>query len=255
LCQLQSEVIQPAIAIHDGRVIRLAGDGMLVIFPSATGALLCAVEVQRQLAEREKSVPACDRLLFRIGLNVADILIDDREIAGGGVNLAARLEALAEPGGICVSRAFKDQVHEHCGIRFIHGGARRVKNIGRPVRVFHVVWGTRPAVDRIRVGLRRFATFPLLALITGGAVGVALLALLVAQMHLASSDRNVIRILIPGTDSDGGGDDVHIEISIAAERQGTVTLVSGPDRSGDGHHHHAPFSNAKLAPRARVGIR
>jgi adenylate cyclase len=254
LCQLQSEVIQPAITIHDGRVIRLAGDGMLVIFPSATGALLCALEMQRELAERGRSVPPCERLLFRIGLNVADILIDDREIAGGGVNLAARLEAIAEPGGICVSRAFKDQVHEQSGIRFIHGGARRVKNIARPVRVFHVVWGARPAMDRIRLGLRRFATSPLLALITGGAVGAALLALVVAQLHLESSDRDVIRILVPATDTDGGSDDVHIEISIAAERKGNLTLVSGADRSRDGHHHHAPLSNARLAPRAHVVI-
>jgi adenylate cyclase len=139
LRDLRSELIEPAIEQHGGRIIRCAGDGLLVQFSSATDALRCAVEIQREMAQRNAQVPAAAQIRFRIGVNVADILFDDEDIAGSGVNLAARLETLAEPGGICISRALRDLIQEDLKVEYLDAGNRRVKNISRPVRVYRVL--------------------------------------------------------------------------------------------------------------------
>ena len=103
--RLFEDVLGPSIAKSGGRLIKRSGDGVLAEFRSATAALRCALEVQRRTEERNRPVRARDQLRLRIGINVADVLIDNQDIAGGGVNLAARLETLAPPGGICISRA------------------------------------------------------------------------------------------------------------------------------------------------------
>ena len=103
-------VVNPKIKEHRGRIVKTTGDGILVEFASAVDAVRCAVEIQRLIAERNTEVPQDRQIRFRIGLNVGDIIVDDKDIFGDGVNIAARLEALAEPGGICVSRAVRDQV-------------------------------------------------------------------------------------------------------------------------------------------------
>ena len=103
---------------------------------------------------RNESVPTSDQIRLRIGINVADILIDEKDIAGGGVNLAARLETLAQPGGICISQALKEQIQEDLGIQYVDCGTRRVKNISRPVRVFQVLSGRRPALAVLRMRLQ-----------------------------------------------------------------------------------------------------
>jgi class 3 adenylate cyclase len=156
---LQSEILNPAIARHAGRVVRMAGDGMLVVFPSATEALRCAVEAQRRINDRGQSDPPEERIRLRMGLNVADVLIDGKDIAGSGVNLAARLEALAEPGGICVSQALREQIHEDIGVAYVDAGVRRVKNMTRPVRVFRIACGLQPMSAHLRVRLGRVAAW------------------------------------------------------------------------------------------------
>ena len=132
------ELIDPKIAEHDGRIVKATGDGLLVEFPSVVDAVRCAVEVQRGMAERNSGVAAGKRLDFRIGINVGDIIIDGDDIFGDGVNVAARLEALADPGGICVSRNVRDQVLDKLSFAFEDLGARRVKNIARPVDAYRV---------------------------------------------------------------------------------------------------------------------
>jgi len=138
LREIRERVIDPKIAEHGGRVVKTAGDGMLLEFGSADSALRCAIEVQRLMSADNQSKAADERIEFRIGINLGDIIVDGNDIAGDGVNVAARLEALAEPGGICVSAGVREQVHGQLDVEFVDGGEQRVKNIARPIRVFRV---------------------------------------------------------------------------------------------------------------------
>src|SRR5258707_1458034 len=135
---LRRELADPSIKEHRGRIVKTTGDGLLVEFASVVDAVRCAVEVQREMAERNASVPAERLIEFRIGINLGDIIIDKRDIYGDGVNVAARLEALAEPGGICVSRVVRDQVRDKLGFAFEDIGEQQVKNIARPIRVHRI---------------------------------------------------------------------------------------------------------------------
>jgi adenylate cyclase len=132
------ELIDPKIAEHRGRMVKTTGDGALVEFASAVDATRCAVEIQRAMAERNAVIPEDRRVEFRIGINVGDIIIDERDIFGDGVNVAARLEGLAEPGGICVSGRVHEDVQGKLDIAFEDAGERQLKNILRPIRVFRV---------------------------------------------------------------------------------------------------------------------
>ena len=135
------ELIDPKIAEYDGRIVKTTGDGLLLEFPSVVDAVRCAVDVQRGMAERNQGIAPDRRLDFRIGINVGDIIIDGDDIFGDGVNVAARLEALADPGGICVSRVVRDQVLDKLSFTFEDLGAQQVKNIARPVDVYRVELG------------------------------------------------------------------------------------------------------------------
>jgi adenylate cyclase len=135
---LRRQVSDPKIAEHRGRIVKTTGDGLLVEFASAVDAVRCAVELQRELALRNDSVPKESRIEFRIGINLGDVIIDEQDIYGDGVNVAARLEALAEPGGICVSRVVRDQVRDKVDFGFEDLGEQQVKNIARPVRVYRI---------------------------------------------------------------------------------------------------------------------
>ena len=142
LHQLKShrkELVDPKITEHRGHIVKTTGDGMLVEFVSVVDAVRCAVEIQRGMAERNVEVPADRRIEFRIGINVGDIISDDNDIYGDGVNVAARLEALAEPGGIFVSRNVHDQVRDKLSFGFEDMGEQIVKNIARPIGVHRVV--------------------------------------------------------------------------------------------------------------------
>src|SRR5438477_4889734 len=142
---LRREVADPKIKEHRGRIVNTTGDGLLSEFASVVDAVRCAVEVQREMAARNADVPAERRVDFRIGINLGDIIIDEDDIFGDGVNVAARLEALADPGGICVSRVVRDQVRDKLAISFEDMGERQVKNIARPLHVHRIVLGERPA--------------------------------------------------------------------------------------------------------------
>jgi adenylate cyclase len=145
-------VVDPKIAEHRGRIVKTTGDGMLVEFASIVDGVRCAVDVQRQMAERNAQIPPEQRIEFRIGLNVGDIIIDDKDIYGDGVNIAARLEALAEPGGICVSRIVRDEVRDKLHFSFEDMGEHQVKNIARPVPI-HRVRFDKPANEAIAAAL------------------------------------------------------------------------------------------------------
>ena len=130
------ELIDPAIASHHGRMVKTTGDGALVEFASVVDAVGCAVVIQRGMVSRNASVAEDLRIVFRIGINVGDIIIDGDDIFGDGVNIAARLEALCEPGGICISRAANDQIRDKLSLAFADLGEQTVKNISRAVGVF-----------------------------------------------------------------------------------------------------------------------
>jgi TolB-like protein/class 3 adenylate cyclase len=134
------ELVDPKIKEHRGRTVKNTGDGLLAEFPSVVDAVRCAVEVQREMAERNADVPTKERIEFRVGINLGDVIVEEHDIFGDGVNVAARLEALAEPGGICISRVVRDQIRDKLSYPFEDRGEQSVKNIARPVRVY----GLRP---------------------------------------------------------------------------------------------------------------
>jgi len=130
------ELVDPKIAEHRGRIVKNTGDGFLAEFPSVVDAVRCAVEVQRGMVEREPEVREDKRIRFRIGVNLGDVIVEPHDIFGDGVNVAARLEALAEPGGISISRVVRDQIRDKLPYPFEDRGEQSVKNIARPVRVY-----------------------------------------------------------------------------------------------------------------------
>jgi TolB-like protein/class 3 adenylate cyclase len=138
---IRRELGDPKIKEHRGRIVKTTGDGLLIEFASVVDAVRCAVEVQREMAERNAGVSPERRIEFRIGINLGDIIIDEGDIFGDGVNIAARLEALADPGGICVSRVVRNQVRDKLDFAFGDMGEQQVKNIARPVHVHSVVLG------------------------------------------------------------------------------------------------------------------
>jgi adenylate cyclase len=132
----RSKLVDPKISEHSGRIVKTTGDGMLAEFPSVVDAVRCAAEVQRAMIDREADVAADRRIRFRIGINLGDVIVEDDDIFGDGVNVAARLEALAEPGGICISRTVRDHIRDKLVYAFEDLGEQSVKNIKRPVRVY-----------------------------------------------------------------------------------------------------------------------
>ena len=138
---IKVELFDPAIAAHNGRLVKTTGDGFLVEFSSVVDALHCATEIQAHMAERNVAVPTGKRLDFRIGINVGDIVVEGGDIFGDGVNVAVRLEGLADPGGICVSARVQEDATGKLGLAFEDLGEQRLKNIARPARVYRVLAG------------------------------------------------------------------------------------------------------------------
>jgi adenylate cyclase len=130
------ELGDPKIREHHGRIVKTTGDGVLVEFSSVVDAVRCAAEIQRAMVDRDTDAPEDRRIRFRIGINLGDIIVEDDDIFGDGVNVAARLEALAEPGGICISRVVRDQIRDKLPYAFEDLGEQSVKNIARPLRVY-----------------------------------------------------------------------------------------------------------------------
>src|SRR4029453_14376008 len=138
LMACRHELIDPKIAEYRGRIVKTTGDGVLVEFPSAGDAVRCAIEVQRAMAARNAAIPEDRRIEFRIGINVGDIIIDDGDIYGDGVNIAARVESLASPGEICLSDKGNQQIKGKLAFDVRDLGEQNLKNIAQPVRVYGV---------------------------------------------------------------------------------------------------------------------
>src|SRR5215470_1226645 len=131
-------VVLPIVTEHGGRIIDTAGDGILAEFPSVVSAVECAVAIQRIMAQRNAAVEENRRLRFRIGINQGDVVFDDARIYGDGVNIAARLESIAEPGGICISRKVHEDISGKTQLGFVDAGEQQLKNIAQPVRVYRI---------------------------------------------------------------------------------------------------------------------
>jgi adenylate cyclase len=145
LTELRREIVDPEIGKHHGRIVKLTGDGLLAEFASVVDAVRCAIEMQRAMAGRNAGGPTDRRIEFRVGINLGDIIVEAEDIYGDGVNIAARLEALAEPGGICVSRIVYDQVRDKLDVAFEDRGEQQVKNIARPVHIYRIpIAGSAP---------------------------------------------------------------------------------------------------------------
>ena len=168
LRELRAEVFDPTIAKHNGRIVKLMGDGALVEFASVVDAVTCGWEVQQELSRRNAGVPEESRLELRIGINLGDVMIDGDDLYGDGVNIAARLEGIAEPGGICVSDAVAQQARGKVSLGFEDRGEQALKNIDTPIRIWRV---TEEVIARARTRSRR----PSLALWYG--IAAALLVL------------------------------------------------------------------------------
>ena len=183
------DLVDPAIAGHHGRIVKTTGDGLLVEFASVIDAVTCAVAIQRGMLSRNAEEPEDKRVVFRIGINVGDIIIDGDDIFGDGVNIAARLETLCEPGGLCISRGANEQIRDKLALSFADLGEQTVKNIARAVGVFglaakdiaalpeeelpQVPQGAKPAVEIAPPPRRRVALFAaaaiLILFVAGGA--------------------------------------------------------------------------------------
>jgi adenylate cyclase len=143
---LRRELIDPAIGAHSGRIVKLMGDGALVEFASAVDAVTCAIEIQRRLREQDAGGSGANPIQFRIGINVGDIIIEGEDILGDGVNIAARIEGIAEPGGILISEDAWRQVQGKVAANFVDAGEQNLKNIARPVRVYRIDLALKAAI-------------------------------------------------------------------------------------------------------------
>src|SRR5271156_6846424 len=135
---LRHELLDPKIAGHRGRIVKTIGDGLLVEFASVVDAVRCAVEVQQAMPERNTGIGADNRMELRIGINLGDVIVEGDDLYGDGVNIAARVEALADPGGVFVSNTVHDHVRDRLPFAFEDLGEQQVKNIARPIRVYRV---------------------------------------------------------------------------------------------------------------------
>ncbi|MCX8005928.1 MAG: hypothetical protein N2688_13405, partial [Burkholderiaceae bacterium] len=221
LREIRAQVTDPAIQRHGGRIVRTAGDGMLVEFASAVEALSAAVAIQREMAARNRDLAADSRIEFRIGINVGDIIIDGHDIAGEGVNVAARLEALAEPGGIALSRAVREQVRQVVGVRLADAGTHRVKNISQPIRVYTVqLEGEARRAARLR--LRRWRFLWAVGLAGVGAL-VLLAGVLLLRPPLAPPAQSLV--VLPVTLLPGSAPETALAESLTVELTNAVTRL------------------------------
>jgi TolB-like protein/class 3 adenylate cyclase/Tfp pilus assembly protein PilF len=139
LRKLRRELINPAVSVHRGRIVKTTGDGILIEFPSVVDAVRCAVDVQRGVDGQNVDVPSDRRIEFRVGINLGDVVTEGGDLLGDGVNVAARLEGISESGGICISDAAYQQVRDKLDVTFEDAGEQQLKNIARPVRVYRVL--------------------------------------------------------------------------------------------------------------------
>jgi adenylate cyclase len=236
---LRRELIDPRVAAHQGRIVKLMGDGALVEFASVVDAVQCAVEIQRAVAEREAGVADERRIRFRIGVNLGDVIIEDDDIYGDGVNVAARLEGLAEPGGIVISGTVFDHARNkaQAGFRFL--GRQQIKNIPEPVRAYRVL------LDPEAVGTVLDDEAPAAASRwRWPAVAAAAVAVIAVVSGLAGwvwqSNRPTSAVGLPNADE--------LSIAVLPFRQpewiGRARVFQRWDQRG---HHHRPFQDLRPA--------
>jgi TolB-like protein/class 3 adenylate cyclase len=174
------ELVDPKIKEHRGRTVKNTGDGLLAEFPSVVEAVRCAAELQRGMADRNAEIPEDKRITFRVGINLGDVIAEPDDIYGDGVNVAARLEALAEPGGICISRVVRDQIRDKLIYPFEDRGEQSVKNIARSVQVYALrpeAIAELPATSVLATVSRRRRVAPLgMAAVAAGALVIAAIA-------------------------------------------------------------------------------
>jgi adenylate cyclase len=144
---LRTDLINPKISEHQGRIVKLTGDGMLVEFPSVVNAVACAADMQRGIRDRNRGLPQDRRIEFRMGVNVGDVIVQGEDIFGEGVNVAARLESIATPGGIMISGSVRDHIGNRLDLAFDDIGEQSLKNIERPIRVYGVSLDSPAAQD------------------------------------------------------------------------------------------------------------
>ena len=179
LSALQRELIRAQIGQYHGKIIKSTGDGVLVEFASVVDAVRCAVEIQRRMSERNADVPDARRIEFRIGVNLGDVIVEPNDIYGGGVNVAVRLEGLADPGGLCISHTAYDQVRDQIPYPFVDKGVQTVKNISRPVHVYALsanAVATLPALPSTSEAPRSSRYRMSRALLTACVAGIVLVA-------------------------------------------------------------------------------
>ncbi len=167
-----------------GRVIHYAGDAVLAEFASVIVAVECAVEIQKGLAQRNAGMAASNRLLYRIGINSGDVIVDREDIYGDGVNIAARLEGLAEAGGICVSAKVRDEIGNKLELDFEDLGQQDFKNIAEPVHAFHVVPGGRSVAEKVAAKVRKEFAGPPVPVATKRRRGIVRLCQMMAAVWL-----------------------------------------------------------------------
>jgi len=246
-------IIDPSIARHSGRTVKLMGDGALAEFPSVVGALQCAVEIQRQFASRHDIADGMQRLQFRIGLHLGDVIVEGDDIYGDGVNVASRLESISQPGGIVLSK----QVHDHIGanvpVRFISLAEQTVKNISRPIQAYRVDFGA----DAVPAHVIRFRNFEL----DTAHFEVSLLGLAADRAHLRQAGDRLVHVLadlLPGPHGHspaGVVDPLLGPCDQAAHHRGQAIGVPAPLASGllDRVHHRDEGINRRTAAGEAVG--
>jgi TolB-like protein/class 3 adenylate cyclase/Flp pilus assembly protein TadD len=193
------DVLQPAIAKHRGRVVKKTGDGVLAEFESVVQAALCAIAIQNEGSLRNKDYPASQRISYRIGINIGDVFVEPDDIYGDGVNIAVRLEGLASPGGIVVSRAVRDSVSNKLQLRFVDMGEIKVKNISRPIHAFMIETSEAPSWSKLipRIGRTRLASF------FGAGLGVLVIGGFAGQDYVKLAATQITTLLNPASESAG----------------------------------------------------
>src|SRR5215468_9686495 len=140
LKQRRKEVLEPLVAKHQGRIFKVTGDGVLIEFGSAVNAVQCAVNLQKEMAAANTDLPEAQHIVLRVGINLGDVMVEGSDLYGEGVNIAARLEAIADPGGIVISSTAHDHVRNRIKAAFHDMGAQSLKNIAEPIRAYRVAW-------------------------------------------------------------------------------------------------------------------
>ena len=224
------ELFDPAVAEFKGRIIKLMGDGALVEFASVVDAVQCAAAIQRRMAEHDPTVPEAQKIRFRIGVNLGDVIVEDDDLYGDGVNVAARLEGLAEPGGICISGTAFDHVFHKADVGFTSLGEQRLKNIPDPVRVYRVHLDSSKAGDVAPRFRRPIARTAILSAIGIAALLIVLFAL-AAQFYWrnpAAPQRTSIAIL-PFANLSGDPKEDYVSDGITEDLITDLAKLSGVD--------------------------